>query len=303
MRKNKNTLSWKATIAFIIVYAVALAWLLVPFLACWSADADVWEKLADDGTWAVIIAVFLEFPEIAAKTSIGLRLRFAWFRLLLIKINRFKIWHDWLEKHEFQIDVLALCAWVFIMIGLMVELRTNQIARGIQDAAFSNVAKEAADANLLAAQTESNNLVLRSNVATLEAAVQWRTITPGQEAELVKKLKPINDASRIKKTIAVRTDDEDIEETTYARRIAAVLSNCGYNSFWANNLGSINPRPAPIVGMFFTVKSLKDAAKIPSPAYEIIPAFNALKIDFKVVEDPEGGSDGDITIRVGHKPK
>jgi hypothetical protein len=166
MRNSKNKISSPATIAFIIIYFIALVWVLLPFLYCVSSDADVWEKLADRGTLAVIIAVFAEFPEIIAKTSKGLRERSSLFRLLLVKSKCLKKLHIWLEKHEFQIDVLALSAWVFIMIGLGVEMRSNQRARAIQDADFSRVSKASSDAGLLAAKIGTTNAwLVASNVS------------------------------------------------------------------------------------------------------------------------------------------
>ena len=79
------------------------------------------------------------------------------------------------------------------------------------------------------AQLVAGNLVLRSNVVSLEAAVQWRTISPAQEAAITNFLMPrVSSGIGLSKDITFTVDSSDAEALAYSKRISGVLSKCGF---------------------------------------------------------------------------
>jgi hypothetical protein len=102
---------------------------------------------------------------------------------------------------------VAHSGFVILLIGLAVEENSNHHINGLKDSEISRLTikldsttqqageaiKQAADANLLAEQTQSTNLVLRSNVASLE--IKWneslgfpKWLTEDEVAALTKKM-------------------------------------------------------------------------------------------------------------------
>jgi len=72
----------------------------------------------------------------------------------------------------------------------------------------STALEGAAAADARAKQVESTNLVLRTELAKLEAAVQWRTITAEQEATIIGILKPLATANpMVNKTVLISAHD------------------------------------------------------------------------------------------------
>jgi hypothetical protein len=146
----------------------------LPFLAAtasflWfkSDSADTWEKIADAGSWAVIIGVAAEFPELILKLIEGSLKKWPQFENWFQSRSCLKRAHNGLKKWEVVIDSVAFVAWLVIVVGLVIELGANQRARIIQDAEFSEVVSNAANTQLVATnlaikveELRSNNLVL-----------------------------------------------------------------------------------------------------------------------------------------------
>jgi hypothetical protein len=99
----------------------------------------------------------------------------------------------------------------------------NKEAAGARVAA-GNAEKEAGQANERAANTESNNLVLRSVVVELEAKSRWRTIAPEQKSAFIDLTKNV-----LKLPIRVRmADNANAETESYANRIRELLDVAGF---------------------------------------------------------------------------
>jgi hypothetical protein len=160
----------------------------------------------------------------------------------------------------------------------------------------------ASESSERAANTESNNLVLRSQVAELEAAVQWRTITPIQETNLVNLLSPFVRNNRLTGTVvSVMSEEGNPEAIQFARRLGDVLTKCGFNvgpmEVFAGGV------PGPDAGLLFVVKNIH---RTPSRALEIAAGLT----NEKIVPSSEiqfcgltGLSEDDLRIEVLAKPE
>jgi hypothetical protein len=127
------------------------------FLFFKSDSADTWERIADAGSWAVIVGVVLELPELAVKLFEGSLKKWPklehQFKNYLIKSNLTQRFES-LKRYEYWIDALALFAWLIIVVGLVVEVGANQRARVIQDTDFLKLSSEAAETHERAAKIE-----------------------------------------------------------------------------------------------------------------------------------------------------
>jgi hypothetical protein len=126
---------------------------------------------------------------------------------------------------------------IFMFSGHLQTITDSEIASlQTTNATLVKVAGEAnKQAELAKERTEqlvSSNLLLRADLAKLEAAVEWRTITPTQEAKLIEFFKRvIRDNLLPDKTVEVSAHQPtDLEAMRYARRITKVLGLCGFDA-------------------------------------------------------------------------
>ena len=199
--------------------------------------------LAAFGAFVVTIGVILEGAEYGVKWGKKRKFR-KWVGEIFEKERRRKlvILVKWLEPKILPVETLGFAILVF---GLAIELLGSFSAERLQSKENATLESIAAQANertssneLQVAILESNNLVLRSNVAVLEKAVEWRTITPTQEKILIALLKPIAQAQHIFTTnlVIVDVDKTDFEAERYATRITSVLRECGFPVSFTPNI-------------------------------------------------------------------
>ena len=289
-------------------------------------DAELlasWETLATLGFWMVIVGVAGEgmeaIPKMAKwclkKELVPNKVK----RLFANLSGRFDIARDWLIPLEF-------ISWLICVLGLAFELWGDFNANSIKDDENRGLNKlatdaldraknsqgqlmeasksiiglqiEAAHANERAATVESNNLVLRSNVVALESEMQWRTITPKQETDLIMLLKPAQNAGT-KHHVIVDFEQTDFEARWYAKRIVDVLKECGFDANSPSQIGFNDPNaPIPVGLGFFTT------GHVPPFALDILIAFRAVGIVPQVAESHRAAADDEVlTIEVWHKPE
>ena len=136
---------------------------------------NFWREVGD---WGFILVLGGVIGEVLAAAIVGIINK----RHSAEKPESILRWEDRLSRYE------VLAGWILI-IGLGMEYQGHKKETFILDAdnaalyesgksseeRAGNAIKLAAAANERAANTESNNLVLRSIVAELEARVQWRS--------------------------------------------------------------------------------------------------------------------------------
>jgi len=110
----------------------------------------------------------------------------------------------------------------FFMALLVVSLAYELYEASESDQKAADSIKLAGQANDRAANTESNNLVLRSNVMALELKLQQRTITPENREKFIKFL--INKPRGMIRVSASEGSGYEVE--TYAERIRKCA--CGW---------------------------------------------------------------------------
>ena len=152
----------------------------------------------------------------------------------------------------------------------------------------------------------------------LEAAAQWRTITPEQEQIITNsfnQLKPFIERSKILDTnqeITIRASGSDNEANWYAAEVSRVLNECGFKTFTAEQMGIFrSPNGLPFSGMEFCVKSIEYTTNngllnstFKGNAGIIYGLFKTAEIPVSgVQQDTDLSTDVSLYIIVGHKPK
>jgi hypothetical protein len=198
--------------------------------------------------------------------------------------------------------------WLILVAGLAMEFIGDKRAKRISDRENRRLSVEAAEArkdagkaNERAAHLESTNLLFRSNVVVLEAAVQWRTVTPAQESNLVGLLKPFADEyARLTNSVQVHVEETDVEARWYAKRIVDVLRRCGFNSELKSAIGFSNPEAPIPLGLGFI-----EGGFTPTPhMIAVIKAFDAANLEVRVRQlNTNQTTDGILHIWVWHKPE
>jgi hypothetical protein len=186
---------------------------------------------------------------------------------------------------------------IAVAIGVTVEFAA--LAHSIPEAV--RLEKDVAEIGTTNAQLVADNLVLRSNVAVLEAAVQWRTITQQQEATLIRLLSPLtqNDVTS-RSRMLVNSGLMDDEAILYRNRLVDVLKKCGFNPIVPDGLSALtdsNGNPIPLVGLIFKVKH-----PVRFRSGLIFAAFQEAHIPVEVQSQTDMG-EYDLWIVVGHKPE
>ena len=210
----------------------------------------MWEFIADCGTCAVIFGVLGEGLEIAAKATKLCELKWIRFQQWLRTCPRLKHWSAWCEKHDLLIEIIGAVCWVLVVVGLMVEFGGNHEVKRIEDAdnallknqagqaikEAEKAGKDAAHSRLIAANTESNNLVLRQKVIELELSEAPRAFERQSEA-----IRALSRFANQHVAIEYAADHE-------ARRTAALIRFVVVAAGWhLTNQPSPNPLPAYMV--------------------------------------------------------
>jgi hypothetical protein len=222
-----------------------------------------WEWISEAGFIAVIFGVALEVADLWAK----------WYERCNAR-RLPKMLHRWLLPVEtFGFSIL--------IIGLAVEFLGSHKAMQIAERENSILAKDAADANKLAglaneraASNELQVLKAQSALATLQLLVQWRTISPMQETNLIKHLKPFTQANSAR--VLVNVEGNNPESKWFANRIVDVLKQCGFN---ATLSGTSNFGVKSAEGIEIDVKSFQHA---PGHAARIFDAFREEKLSIVI---------------------
>lgn len=289
------------------------------FLFFRSDSVEVWETFAEIGTWLVVIGVFGEGFEIAIKLAKGLKAKQLKISSWLAKSRGL----EWCEKHEMTVELFGAVCWALVVGGLVIEVRGSHNAQKISgrdnaqlhlqaatantNAAAANIVasearERAARSEERAALVESNNLVLRSNVVELERAVQWRTITPEQEAKLIEILKPFCQAhaSETNRVVVQVHQSTDFEAMRYGKRIVEVLRKCGFK-IRLSTIGISMSDSEEQLPMGLEILQIGPNA---TPQFAVIGmAFGEAKIPFHQFARVENNPPSDVVlIRVDLKP-
>jgi hypothetical protein len=115
-----------------------------------AASLKSWESFADLGAWLVIIGVAGEGGEIVLK-------------ILKHKLKNM-CFLGWYNKHEFSIELFAAVFWIMVVVGLAMEFRGNHKAKTITDRENVRLTQNAANLMEHAANTDSNNLVVATEL-------------------------------------------------------------------------------------------------------------------------------------------
>lgn len=177
----------------------------------------------------------------------------------------------------------------------------------------ANAEKEAGQANERAAKFDADrvviekeaeeiretNFLLQTKLVTLETAIKWRTITPDQETNLVKELKPFTQANlMLRFPVNVSVVGDIAESRRYAERISDVLTKCGFDVKFDDG---INFGMSKTNGLVFAVPPHM-IKPIPIQATLILVAFRNEKIP--VIDETDDQVDnGILQIWVLPKPE
>jgi hypothetical protein len=265
----------------------------------------IWELVATIGIIVVIFGIIGEGSELLAKWAIkrkykrlqkGIDDGARWFLAVLLKYIRPRI----LEVETF--------AFALVVIGLMAEFWGGHKSQEI-------LGRNNSELNNKTARLVTDNLVLRSNVAVLEAAAQWRTITPQQE-NIITNFANANSALWAKwhmtneDKVIVLAEISDDEAIWYGNRIVYVLKECGFNASLSESIATFEDRSknnAPFIGLAYFVKyrtATNNMTTLMGNAGAISGLLQGAGImpdDWEL--DTNLPTDGDIGISVGHKPE
>jgi hypothetical protein len=179
-----------------------------------SSSLKFWESVAEWGFRMVFIGVVGEGAEIIAK--------------LYFKKSFKKYEHSW--------DIFSGICWLILVVGLAIEFKGTHNVTLIADSENARLTNEAAlarreagQANERAANTESNNLVLQSNVDELEIRLrkQLRKISLVDRDEFIDFLKNCPHKKPIQVFVEKSIFEGDFETRNYARQIRGMLDDAG----------------------------------------------------------------------------
>lgn len=164
-----------------------------------AAALKLWSALSLLGIVLVFVGVLMEGIELVVRIVAFFRrkrLSVIWVKLPELKVP------NWAH-------VVDHIGWFILLIGLGLEWKGHVRIEEITDRESRRLNAEltkavdssrlatlhASKANERASLTESNNIVLRKELAELQSQVQWRDISATQASNLVARLKPIVAAS------------------------------------------------------------------------------------------------------------
>ena len=262
----------------------------------------VWEWVSTISVVVVIVGIIGEGAELLLKFANkkkykrlqrGWGIQFRWHLAGLMKFVRPRL----LEVETF--------AFALVVLGLVGEFWGSQKEKQILDrnnAQLNLAAKQLGKSN---AQLVADNLVLRSNVVELEAKLQWRTINPTQEVNLVEHL-----SSLVKQhigesnVVVLEVEQSDFEAVRYARSITTTLRKCGFVVFLNSGMSMAQDPSVPIpdgIGIGVT-----DHRNLPWYANPVLIAFRNVGITpFFYAKQPDRmhPDDNFLYIGVWHKPE
>lgn len=243
-----------------------------------SSDAmwlRIWEWIATIGFLLVLVGVVIEGVEHFKKFS--------------------------KKEHARKLHIEKI-GWLILVVGLAMEFLGDHAAKRISDREYARLSAEAAESKERSKKLESGNLSLRAEVAKLEAAVEWRKITPTQERMLVNQLKPFSEGPLPlrRQSITVWADVADIEARWYSQQISDVLVKCGFDSKPDSMLSLPDPK-APIP---FGLGIFVNGPPAPKYAEALLTAFATAGIRFDLRAFTTNlPPDVAIRINVWHKPE
>jgi len=233
------------------------------------------------------------------------------FVLIGVALEGIELRAKWKKRRKHESILTEEPRWTLWVEFVSLSLVVIGLVLEIPDAAKTD--KEASEFRSIAATTESNNLVLRSNIVALEAAVQWRTITPTQKDLM--KFKVVSEISHIstntiqlptKNIIEVRVMENDLEARMFAGSIVDALKNCGFNAVLRSTMGFIAPDSKLFVGLGFIIKERMDIngrTLLKGNAGLAIYAFESIGLEPTYLNSDANMDDGSMIINVGHKPE
>lgn len=203
------------------------------------------------------------------------------------------------------VKAIGYSGWIILSVGLIIALithfRITEISareKGRLTAQLDSTTRSATSSELQVAKLTQENLLLRSNLAALEATMHWRTISPTQEINLIRQLSPITQQDLYLNLVRVAVSSDVEESREYADRIAEVLTECGFNVS-RDRPSPIGARPPYTSGTGIEI----DVASSQTPTYAaILNAFKHEKIKFIPVQVPSTPS-GRLEIWVLPKPR
>src|SRR6266446_1909351 len=225
-----------------------------------SSSLSFWESVSEFGFVMVIVGVVGEGAE------------------LVVKWRKRRREESILEKESPWMLPIETAFFALLVLGLAVEFIGSHKAMRIAREESNRLAVIAANANKLAEEThlmsvrlEATNLVLRSNVAALEASVHWRSIPEEKRREFTAML-----AESVKGVVLVSAyENGTIEAEFFAKDIREMLESAGFNT---------GPTIRKIQGIVRAHEELRleiqDQKKQPLFLNDLVNAL--LKIGFKV---------------------
>jgi hypothetical protein len=154
-------------------------------------------------------------------------------KMLPPKDFRPDIFGDIVEKYKSEVER----GWRILMVGIIVEVIAAlgiSVISGLEVASLNdkaeqagkdaaNAERDAGQANERAANTDSNNLVLRSNVVALEIKLQPRNITTKQIEDFMFLTDKMS-------KFPIRVRIGSIDSAGFARRVRFMLNQAGYTT-------------------------------------------------------------------------
>jgi hypothetical protein len=203
------------------------------------------------------------------------------------------------------VKAISNSGWILLVVGLVIAViahfhitKITAREKGRLTAQLDSTTRTATSNELQLAKLTRENLLLRSNLAALEATMHWRTISPTQEINLIRLLSPIAQQDLYLNLVRVAVSSDDEESRRYADRIAEVLTKCGFNVS-RDRLMRIGARPPYTSGTGIEIH----VASSQTPAYAaILNAFKHEKINFIPVQVQSTPS-GRLEIWVLPKPE
>lgn len=175
--------------------------------------------------------------------------------------------------------------------------RAKEAASKAEEAA-ENAKKDRLSVEKQVEEFRQTNLVLEAKLLELKGIVQWRTITPEQETNLINLLRPFMQSNFVYRNLVQVSVSGDIEESRqYAKRITDVLTECGFDAELDQSIKTIVV--GGTTGLEFVVQS---AIRPPAHANAILNAFKTEKIAVTVTAKPWAPRDC-LQIWVWPKPE
>jgi hypothetical protein len=261
---------------------------------------DVWFYRQSIFSWAVILGLVLEGPELI----------YDMLSIIRINIRRFRYSIALLENRVELAKVLAFAGWIFIIIGLLGELRAgSKIAdlsasiQGCSDAKVRAATLEAGEANERASANALEAEQLRQEAALLQESLAWRHLSTHDEKLLSTRLSDFKEEQ-----VVILYNVGDGEGFSFAREIAVALHKADLNVFAPAGHVAMSPlgipfnpaTPALTAGIEVASAAASQSRKAADVLIETLRACG-----FDATHNPItfGGKDKRVSISVETRPK